>query len=959
MRLSDSMIAVIAEPGEGKSALLAKIARDGNLGTVAHRALRERSERAYCRAGITPRSTRLAMCLLVLLAQLEPDVAERLAMEHDPDALRLDDVMPSWIEYLGDLRRGTEPAIVFDGFDKLTINDPQSHALNWMSTEAVPGAYFVVAADKGSPEEKVLRARPLTTLLELEPISTLDAHQIVTEAIVGHHRSLSEELVRMIVSKSTTPQWLITVTRLLLTLSQYDYLSLRRAEHSADPEAKLRDMLALTIDELPVDLDDLISEYTVRILGLADLSVTPALILQSVSMNGLREFDNLAIFGEGSKFRSAAPTEVRAISPEMLATTLDLFDGLIDIGDDRRWAFVSESVGAALSNVISESVVSVGGDPDAVVLHYRRLLIAHLLTLPLDDPVRTDELLQQLWIVGDIPFLAHALHDSDLTTSASAAVFGASLVAVTRDVAAVRSMVDVPMAPEDKLTLTALLIPALVTMDPAVGSGAAVAIKAVLEDVPESARSRYGGSAADLLAQLSLLSGSTGIGGSFGHFAPYMQALLEGRATLSQAPNFNPRTDFERRVFVDVQLTVAVQFALMVFNGYEPTNGEIVELAARRDVAEDLLDNSIPDDDMTEYLGILRSVCTRALTALGVPARSLPLVDDLERTEHGFDVTGGAPIFAVLLGACARVRSEIGVGLAIARGDALTANDLYRALQELDRARWRLEAIVALFPATRHARTELIAVLAARSAVLDAGEQRGSSSECVLRIVEHSLEEELLEPSDFVRAAGEALLAWCTNKLDGAVAPIVVRTLGLLDDGGNAGAIDVESRAVAEVGLLASAVDVGGVEGECELSLLLARRALSLEEGGYVFADGEATVSEILREQLDRVREELAEVLEVSDSMIELAEELVGSEQSLVDQCLWAAELFAVCAASPDAQVVDYLGKMLATMLAGALGSDAALIQEARWIHRSLGDFDGLDDADRRILRIAANHLAR
>ncbi|MXP20178.1 hypothetical protein GIY30_02180 [Gordonia sp. HNM0687] len=956
MRFADSMVAVLADPGAGKSALLAKIACDGNLSTVPHRAIHDRSDRAYCRVGITPRSTRLAVCLLVLLAQLDPDLAERVASQHDPDGLRLGDVLPSWIECLGPPRLGSEPTIIVDGLDKMASTDSESYSLAWMSTEMVQGAYFVVSANNGSPAAHIVRTRPLTTVFELNPLSPEDARLMVSGAIARHHRSLPELLIRRLAHKSANARWLSIATQLLLTLSRHDYHSLRNEDSSADPQVRLRAMLSRTIEQLPADLEDLSSDYLFRLLEFADPSVTPALILLTVSSSGVREFDVLSIFGEGSKFRrDESGYGVSAITPTMLSVTQDLFDGLIDVRDSGRMAFVSDSTEQAWRGILADSILEVGGDPEAVVLDYRRTFIAHLLTLPLDDPLRIDELLLQLWIADDIPFLAHALHDPQLSAVSSVALFGAVFAVATSDAAAVRSVLELPLPPDEKLTLTSFLVSAVTRMDLAQASQAAVEIKEALEQMPASAASRTGASAADVLAQLSTLPGASGIGGVFGHWEPFIRALVDGHAQLSQGPYLDPVNDFERRMFIEVQLTMVTQFALTVFDRTDPTFEDFQQIGFRLESARDHLEQLPPDDDAGEYLRILESVANRAVMLLGITATLPPLEDDLSRAEQAFDTTGGAAIYGVLMALCARVRTEVAVGLQVAEGGNPSPGDLVRALSEIDRARWRLEVGLALNPTMRIVRAELMALLTERLSLLDTAEQAGSSAESALRLAELAIDDDKVDPSDFIGIAARAVFGWAFSRLDGSVTTIVERMLELLDGDHLGTVIDDDSRAVAEVALLTAAVDVGAADGEYELSLALGRRAVALQQAGYEFADGEATAYEILRERLENVREELIGILEEADSLAGLTAEIdIGD---IMSHCRWADELFTMCSGRSDTQVEDHLGRMLAQTLAGAVSGDPTVLANARLIYQSLEDLEGLDDEHQRILDVTACHL--
>jgi hypothetical protein len=253
-QIGASTIAIVGASGSGKSALLAKVATDLPIGGWF--AERFEPARAYVQIGATPASERLPVCLLLLLAQLDPAAAQSLASNHSPDSLELDDVPNTWLAVLEKGMRLFGPLIVVDGLDRLQGQLIESQPMAWLPISMGDRVRVVLSAADDSFEATLLTRRPSTHVLSLGDLGRADALELVRGRVAAHHRAVPATVVDVLVCQATSPRWLVVATDLLLALMAHDYLVLRRLSAAdVDPEIAIRRLLESVAAELPASLD--------------------------------------------------------------------------------------------------------------------------------------------------------------------------------------------------------------------------------------------------------------------------------------------------------------------------------------------------------------------------------------------------------------------------------------------------------------------------------------------------------------------------------------------------------------------------------------------------------------------------------------------------------------------------------------------------------------------------------
>ena len=687
-------LAVAGPAGVGKSSLLAWAAvtpRDG-LGSCGA------ARRAYVQAGLTALSRRPSVCLLVLLAQLEPGAAARIAGAIDPEALQMTDVLPTWREALVGQPRA--PLVILDGLDRLeTPGAPETTRLGWMPLELGDRARFLVSTVDEPILTDVLQVRPSTYVYWLAPLAPSEVTDLVRQRVAAHHRRLPEPVVAALCSVPRLPRWAVVATDLLLKLMAHDYLVTGQPHaRDAQPHETIAAMLEATCVALPDDLEKLHHEALTRLMRLSD-AIAPVLFLFRASMiGGLRTDDVLTTLELLEQCPAPADLAfVRALLSEHIAI------------EHEEWSYRHESAAGGLIQMFEDA------DDEsslAAVAVYRRALCDHLARLAIDDPVRVRLLAPLLWEEDPI-VLVQAVDRPDVIPDRGVAMLLMWLGWVIRgcDSGAATTiaaeLLDSGTSDRERLTAADIVIgsflPALGASDTA---DVAALCRSTLRDIDPVTRNRFGQSPAELRQVLDFATIDPAAGGPAMSVVEEIQAwqsrFLADASTVRDAPSYIG-SDAEMSVYFIFELTVVIEAALAVAVGGAEERDEDADEARSRLARVQAHFRRFgerarygPAVEVME-LGVLTAV--RAASLAWPRGGFIPDPTDLTRVRDLVDRQRGEPGCAVLLAWLSRTWAW--QELLDEDGGADEANEIgaeHRALQILEHAIWELLAFRTLVP---------------------------------------------------------------------------------------------------------------------------------------------------------------------------------------------------------------------------------------------------------------------
>ena len=565
-------LAVVGPSGVGKSSLLAWAA----VSPRAHEGMPTSSVRAYVRVGLTVLSRRPAVCLLVLLAQLDGDAAARVAAAIDPDALQMTDVLAPWCQALAD--QPCAPLIVMDGLDRLESPDAiESIRLGWIPVEPGDQARFLVSTVDEPVLTDVLEVRPSTCLHWLAPLKPNEAMDLVRQIVRAHHRRLPEPVVRVLCSVPRLPRWVVVAADLLVKLMAHDYLALGQSRTpDTAPHEAIAAVLAATSAELPGDLEDLHYEALARLMRLSD-TVAPVLLLFRASMiGGLRTDDVLATL-ELLEQRPA---------PADLALVRALLSEHITIEHD-EWTYRHESAAGGLVRMFED--LEDDSSPEMLAT-YRHALCAHLMGLPVDDQVRVRLLAPLLWEEG-AAVLVHALDRPDVISDGGVAVLVNWLGWLSRksDGAGAwiaTELLDGGTSDRERLTAADVVIGSLLqALEPQERADLASLCRSTLDEIDPATRNRFGQSSAELTQAIEFVAVDPAPGGLAMQVAAQIHSwqidYLRESSNLHDAPSYQPASGTIDAYFV-FDLAVVTEAAMAVASCGVPVRREDADEARSR-----------------------------------------------------------------------------------------------------------------------------------------------------------------------------------------------------------------------------------------------------------------------------------------------------------------------------------------------------------------------------------------
>lgn len=930
-QMGDSTVAIVGASGSGKSALLAKIATDLPIsGWVTE--LFEPS-RAYVQVGATPASERLPVCLLLLLAQLDPAAARSIASDRGPDSLELDDVLDTWLAVLEKGVRLFGPLIVVDGLDRLRGPLTESQPMAWLPITLGDRVRVVLSAADDSFEATLLARRPSTHVLNLGDLDRADALELVRDRVAAHHRVVPATVVDVLVRRATSPRWLVVASDLLLTLMAHDYLVLRRLPATdVDPEAAIRGLLESVAGELPASLDGIHEEVFDRLLELVDPRLLIVLGILGVSVFGVGEQDLQALLD--------------GIDLSVSAVDFALFRDVLSVHVEVRrdeWRFAHRSAAEGVDAFLDAASEAMGEDAR---VGYRRGLVRHLAGRPLDDPVRSRELLPQLLLLEEDATLARVLANADLASDESVQVFGLLLGTVTwTDSPTDRLVRLIASAGEgrERLTVVQMVVVQALPMLGRQESAELVAhCREALDQTSPQARSRSGLGPADLEQVLAAVTEDPLTTSEPHAIESWLSAARSGAAGLSDLPARSPeQTDTYTRLTISAELRGITEYAYAVGAGLITSRADDPVLARRRLDEIPALTDRVDDRDagIRDYLSHLAAITAR-VSAVAWPDAGFRSEDgDFARVRALADRTRGNADCAHLLGLCARAHAlqqlvTLSDDTEVTQADAAA---IHTALEFLEEAIWQLDVQLAITPDSIAVQIVAIQCEAQRTALLHVCDQHASAARAGIRTCLAPRAIDVLGWDAFIMLAGDTLLGWVKSTVDLSPGPLVDRVIREMDDAATSRRVDA-----IEGLLLIAALTATRRLGDVDLAIRVVDRAFSLIRSGVLDAS-ELPVDELTGEAVAEIEDDLLEEIEEGEELDEEDRAVLALGAKVV------YELRTALMTHRPARPADLAGAAFATALSASLGNPDHL-DDAHRPHKSFTP----PDQDPRLQRLAA-----
>lgn len=850
-RLGDTTLGIVGGSGSGKSALLAKAATD--LVIAGPSGLEDTAPRAYVQVGATTASERLPVCVLLLLAQLDPDAARSVAEQHSAESLELTHVLDLWLRRLAASTRLFGPLIIVDGLDRLSGSLTETQPLAWLPITWGDRVRVLVSAAEDTFEANLLNLRPATQVLRLGDLNRQDATELVRTRVAAHHRTIPAAVASRLVSRSTSPRWLVVATELLLTLMAYDYLVLRkRSDDDMDPEVALRLLLESISEQLPSELDGLHEEAFHRLIDLVDTQLGIVLCLLGASVFGLHERDLVATL----ELAGLTPL------PADIALIRDTMAVHVTVKDE-VWRFAHPSATAGVDLLLEAASEEVGQDTRT---GYRRLLVRHLFTKAIDDSARSRELLPLLMLMDEHQALVRELAEPRHCTDESVRIFGASLLGFVQGEAPPRlcaTLIETAATDRQRLAIIEVvlgwILPQLRRTDM---NELAVACRTALTAADPDVRNRFGKGRDALLHLLERITADPFASGTQPEAITtwFASVVSSGTGSLREAPALPaPATETHARLALFQETTLLTEYALVA--GTLPRSSADDDAAQARAVLDRwhsfLADLTEPEPIVREYLALSLAVAERAACFAWPAGGFRPAADDFPRSRSLADRTRGNADIVCLLGLCARVHAAQLLA-ALSDEDEITASDapvIHEALGFLEEAMWQLDVQYELAPDAIVVELCVIQCGLLHSSLLSACDQHVSACGSGIKALEKPHVVDLLGKETFIFRAMVLLRSWylSTSRADPAV--LLEKLRQAVDEHPATREEHPEVDGIMLMVALTAATRLGNVE----LAVRTVDRTLPRLRSGDIAGDDEAPLDDLVRELVAEIEDDLAE----------------------------------------------------------------------------------------------------
>lgn len=859
-------MALLGPSGAGKSAVLARATAE--MRATPPNPLADQlgaATVASVAVGLSPVTDHLAACLLLLVAQVDEGAARSVVAGREPSAVPLVEAVAAWSAAVTD-ERGGGRLFLLDGLDRLAPDDPGAMTFGWLPD--VPPAFnrIVVSAATDSTAGMVLGRRRAWGVVDLDELPVDDALALAAARIDAAHRRLPPALVTLLVRRSRSPRWLVVAADLLLTLSVHDYRRAEAiaAERGVAAEEALARMLAETVAGLPSDLVELHTEVYDRLLDVFDEKVVVVLAMLGATIHGLRP-DDLVAMSElvGRPLLPADLALLRSILAEHV---------LVDRG---TWSFAHLASAVAAVELLEH-------DPRG---GYPRLVAAHLVRLPVADPVRGAELVPALLRAGDHEAVVRLLARPDQLDDTGRASVGIGLLAAAAEgedalVDVVGSLLDVAARPEEVVAVSELVVGLLPTVSRPTARRLADVTRPAVAALPPATTSREGATTEELAALVDVLAhdpsrpDEASVPARVGR---WRAALVEDGAGLADAPDLlgGAVAGLDAVVAVEAELEMLTAYGLAVGSGIA------TEAPGDRERARDRLRAAqavLADARRRRPAGwegfeLAEAIARRALDSTWPDAGFAPDPDDLDRARARTDGVGATIDVVCQYAVLARSRALTIAGPVMDETepgqDAIEAAEA--AAFDLQCALDRLAAELLVFPESLAVETEWLAGTAFLGQLHMAFEQHASACRCFMAVADRPRAEAILGWEQLSYVVTGALLTWLGTLTQVAPTPGIEALLRGVEAHGEPawGAEPDMPWAMAELAMLGAALQWQQRSGEHELARRVVERALDLEPTGLLDAAAdpgeELSVVQMVVETLVETEEGLVEdVLEMA-----------------------------------------------------------------------------------------------
>lgn len=905
-QLGDTTLAIVGSSGCGKSALLAKAATD--LRITMQLSFEWTGPRAYVQVGATTASERLPVCVLLLLAQLDPAAARSVANRYDAENLELDHVLHLWLEKLGGSGRLAGPLIVVDGLDRLSGSLTESRPLAWLPITWGDRVRVLVSAAEDTFEATLLTKRPSTKVLRLDDLNHQDATELVLSRVAAHHRAIPQAVAARLVSRSTCPRWLVVATDLMLTLMAYDYLTLREApDAGVDPEVALRLMLEVIAGQLPRELDGLHEEAFTRLIDLVGMQFGVALCLLGSAVYGLHEQDLVATL------------EVAGLSPG--SADLALFRAMLAVHvtvRDDVWKFAHPSAAAGVDLLLDGASEETEQD---VRTAYRRMLVRHLATKPANDPARSRELMPLLMLTDEHRLLVSGLAEPDHCTDESIKIFALTLAGFLQGEAPPRlcaKLIEAAATDRQRLAIIEIVIGSVLPhlRRPDMNELASVC-RASLTAVSPDVRNRFGKGRDALLHLLDTVATDIFAGGGQPQavITWFTTAMSSGTGSLRDAPvSAAPATETHARLTLIQGTKMLTEYSIMVGLSQLAAAGDDAEQArGRLDRWRSFVgDLEEPDPNVEEFLELSIAVAERAAGIAWPTGGFQPAADDFDRLRSLTDRMRGNADMVCLLGLCARVHAAQLLA-AMSDEDEVTASDavmIHEALGFLEEAMWQLEIQHEIAPDAIAVELTVIQCGLLHSTLLGVCDQHVSACDSGFKALQKPHVVDLLGKESFIDQAVALLRSWYLSWSRTDPTPLLERLAQEVDHHPATRREHPEVDAI----LLMVAVMAAKRLGAVEIATRMVGTALARLRSGDILLDPEAPLDVLIRGDVAEFEDNLVEFVLDDDFPDTDDPDLVVRLATGVHEMRTA--LMSHCADDPaDALGAAFCEALVATML--------------------------------------------
>jgi tetratricopeptide (TPR) repeat protein len=385
-------ICVTGEPGSGKSALFGELlrrVRPTDAFVLAHA------------AGASPRATSVDAMLRRWVEELATALgAADAGLAEDADAQAVETTFWSLLGRMAAQRRVT---VLVDALDQLE-NTPRARSATWVPRLWPTNARLIATAIAGDAATALAERAGIETL-PLPPLEAAEARSIIVGICERYHRKLDPEIVTALLAKTDAglaawgnPLWLVLAVEELNLLDADDFARMRRS-YAGAPAERLRALMLDIIEAMPPEVPDLYGATFNRATELfGGAFASTFLTLIAASRGGWRESD----------FREMLPSLTGEAWNELrFAALRRLFRGQIrQRGELTQWDFNHAQMRPAAWAPMQQWHSQI-----------HQSIVAYLVTLPPDDPLRISETMFHL--LASKNDLAAAVYYGDAALSAA------------------------------------------------------------------------------------------------------------------------------------------------------------------------------------------------------------------------------------------------------------------------------------------------------------------------------------------------------------------------------------------------------------------------------------------------------------------------------------------------------------------------------------------------------------